>query len=288
MAEAKLSQLKSLPSLPEVAVRLLELIGDPSSSVSDLNKVMSKDPVLTATTLRIVNSSYHGLRHKVTALSHALTLLGFRTVKNIILTAAASGIFRKARPSPCFNPYAFMRHSVASAAVCRFLGNYSQSVDPETAFSVGLLEDIGKLVLNECFPEDYQKAVKLAKEKGVEVHVAERALWEFDHGTLGAMMGGHWKLPPSLCEAILHHHDLAGAADKGIAAICLLSNYICAIKKVPTADGVETAELSQEAWKPLKIDPAVLSLMLASIDPEMEEAEDLYNLVSAEGVAAAT
>ena len=282
LIESKLAGVRDLPSLPETTMSLLQLLSDPNTENDDINCTMARDPALTATVLRIVNSSYYGLRHKVASLLLALNILGFRTVKNIVLTAAAAGVFNHRNKTPQFSPQAFAKHSIAAAAICRFLAKFSRDIPPDLAFSVGLLHDIGKLAMDQTFPDEYSRSVKLAQNLGMPIHKAEEQVWGCNHAAVGAFLARRWKLPEELCEGIASHHDLAGAANRKLIACCYMADYVCAVKSLTTPDRFLPAELDRDAWTHLRLDSRVLPDLLAILDQEIREASLMFNVASLE------
>jgi len=274
--EEALSNVKNLPTLPALAVRLLELLNDPNSSVRNINDVMGKDPSLAATILRIVNSSYYGLRHHVTSLTHALSLLGYRAIKNVVLTAAASGLFRVRNCTPCFDATAFSLHSVASAATCRYVAHYSGAIDPETAYSLGLLHDIGKLTLDQCYPKEYFSAVMSARRQHKASYLLEREVCGYTHAEVGEALVRLWKLPDMLAGAIGRHHDDEAVGEDDLIAIAHIADYACYVKEYRAHDGFVAPELNPEAWRRLSLHADVLPDLFTSLDDEIKGAREMF------------
>ena len=271
-----LAGVKNLPTLPQVAVRLLELLNDPTSCIDDINKVMSKDTSLAATILRTVNSSYYGVRQRVSSLAHGLSLLGYRVVKNVVLTAAASGLFRVRKCTACFDENVFALHSVATAAICRYLAHFSGVADPELAYSVGLLHDIGKLTMDQCFSKEYFAAVTWAKENRKPAHVAEMTQCGYDHAQVGEALVRLWKLPEDIAEAIGLHHNTEAMVSQHLIAIMHLADYACCVKEYTSYDMFVPVELNHEVWKRLGLDADVLPHLFASLTKEIDAAREMF------------
>lgn len=279
--DSRLGQIDSLPALPEVATSLITMLGDPDTSILKIKDTMEKDPALVASILRTVNSAYYGVGKKVSTLRVALALLGFRTIKSIVLAASVDGIFKKKTRTQVLNNHAFASQSVASAAICRHLAIITDKADPEEAFSVGLLHNIGKLALDQCFPEEFTLAVELAREKSIAPYQAERETIGTDHAYAGRILAEHWRLPHSLCDAIGYHHQLDGSPCPNITAMCLLSRYFCSVKHLNDATDASSGHLDREAWALLQMDPASLPRLLSVVDQVIEEAQEMFALVRA-------
>ncbi len=282
LIEEHIAGVQDLPTLPETAATLIRMLGDPETETEEINRVMARDPALTATILRVANSSYYGLRHKVAGLPLALSILGYRTVRNIVLTAAAAGVFKRKNKTPQFSPQAFVKHSIASAAVCRFLAKFSKDIPPDLAFSAGLLHDIGKLVMDQCFPEEYTRAVAMARSEGIATHKAEEQAWGCDHAKVGSMLARHWTLPEELCDAIEWHHNISATPNRNLTACCYMADYVCTVKSLTTPDRVKPAELDRDAWSHLKLDPRIMPDLLTILDQEIQEATTMFSAALAD------
>lgn len=281
--ERIISRVKQLPALPEVAGRLMELLGDPGSSIEEVNALISRDPALTATIIKLVNSSYYGLRKQVASLSRALSLLGFRTVKNIVLTAAATGLFETSETSDLFHARDFARHSVAQAVVCRYLARYSGCCDPETAFAAGLLHDIGKLLTDIAFHDRYSQIAGLARRENITYYEAETEVWELDHAAIGALLAKYWHFPPLLCDAIRHHHSLEEESTRDISALNMLSDYFATVKKTPCPNSFGSPMINREVWGELRLETQALPALLRELQNEVGLANDIYLITAAAG-----
>ena len=88
------AEIKELPTLPQVAVTLMDLLDDPDTSAPEINRVMARDPSLAAKILRLVNSAYYGLANRVSSLNQATVMMGFKAVKSVALSASVMGLFK--------------------------------------------------------------------------------------------------------------------------------------------------------------------------------------------------
>ena len=277
--DSRLAQISKLPALPEVATALITMLGNPDTNILEIKETMEKDPGLVANILRTVNSAYYGVGKNIATLKMALALLGFRTVKSIVLTATAAGVFRTKTKTQALDTHVFASQSVASAAICRHLASTTGKADVEEAFSVGLLHNIGKLALDQCFPDEFTKAVDLAREKSIPAYQAERETTGTDHAYAGRMLAEHWRLPPSLCDAIGHHHQLDGSPCPEVTAMCLLSRYFCSVKHLNDATDATTAPINRDAWTLLQMGPAALPQLLSVADKVIEDAQEMFAMV---------
>ncbi len=268
--------VRDLPALSPVAVRLMELLHSPQSSMVEISEVLSREPSLTTSVLRYVNSSQYGLSNRVSSLSHALCLLGFRAVRNIVLTAAVADLFRKPPRSPCMNMSLFAVHSIAAAVVARRLASYTNIGEPEQSYTLGLLHDIGKLVLDQCYPDDYLRAIAFARRSHQPSWMSERSLIGYDHAAVGAALAETWKLPPDIVEGIRRHHETQAAVENELYLIAHITEYVCWVKGYRCHDAFAAPELNEAAWRRLHLDARALTHLLSALDIEIQSACEMF------------
>jgi len=195
---------KTLPSLPLTVVALGEAVQDERCTVDRVLGILSKDPSLSATLLRLANSALYATSDSVMDLRTAVLRLGFDAVANLGTGAA---VIRTLKGGNHLDALKLWQHSVAvgltAKGVCILARRHGQA---ETAFLCGLLHDIGKIALDTCFPEDYTGVLKAVAEGAAFVD-AERALLGMDHAEAGALLAADWSFPESIVDVIRDHHD---------------------------------------------------------------------------------
>lgn len=195
---------RTLPSLPMTVVALGEAVADDRCTVDRILGILSKDPPLSATMLRLANSVMYGGDQAVRDLRSAVLRLGFEALLNLGRTAS---VIRTLRGSKHLDPVQLWQHSVAVALVCKGICRMiRQNHQGEAAFMAGLLHDIGKIALDLCFPEEYGPVVE-AIRGGSHAIDAERELVGVTHPEVGAELALQWNFPDSLRDAIRLHHD---------------------------------------------------------------------------------
>ena len=202
---------RNLPALPAAVLELLDMLGRDDVETHALAAKISLDPALAAKTLRLANSSFYGMARHVTSLSEAASVLGLRTVRTVVTTAALTGSIA-APVCEGFDFNAFWRHAV-SAAVGSKLVAIATGVDSEAAFTAGLLHDIGRLVLAAGFPQRYEEVLAHGDARGIELGDREHQLLGIDHAAVGALVAEHWRFPKPIVDAIAGHHALPTGAD---------------------------------------------------------------------------
>lgn len=243
-AEVVLAQIESLPTLPAVAVRLLELTTSDRSSAREVIQAVESDQSLSARLLALVRRA--GLGVNVSTVERAVVLLGFDAVRNLVLSVQIFDTFshRKERTGARFNRVEFWKHSLAVGCAAKLLAEellkapasrpgarrehgrpgqpepYAAELAgraayamrcapprPEEAFICGLLHDIGKVVLDACFPKSYDRIVARVDDRAGCIADAEREAFGLDHALAGSRLASHWKLPAMIAESIWLHHN---------------------------------------------------------------------------------
>ena len=201
LVEQVLDQIEHLPTLPQVVANLLSITESPSVDAMKLSKAL--DQSLATKVLKVANSAFYGKR-MVSTISQGIVVIGFDAVKEIILTTSLFHTFHDTRDIQALQP--LWQHSLECAMIAKRLAwIYRYEILDEAYFS-GLIHDIGKLVIQQYFPEADQQIQKLTKE-GVESLEAEKQILSITHAEIGGEMVQRWNFPASLVDAVNHHHD---------------------------------------------------------------------------------
>jgi HD-like signal output (HDOD) protein len=214
---AALKKAERLQVFPPIAAKIQAIAENPDSTVKDLEEVVSLDAALSARILSLANSPLLGLSRSVATLRHALFLLGLDMVRGIALGLAAVSMQDANKP--------FRRqiwwHSIRTASATRILLNQAGGrAAAGEGFIVGLLHDIGKLILLEI--DEARYAPLLQQHRGdSRLAAAEQEVFDFDHAQLGAACLRRWNLPPATCVLIERHHIADFAGEQALAAAAL-------------------------------------------------------------------
>ena len=201
----KVQNIIQLPALPAIAVEVASLIDNPNTSVSRITQVISADQVLTAKVLKIANSPFYGFQKKISTLDFAIMVLGFDSLKEILISVSLISAFKK-RQDKYFNSREFWEHSLASGIAARTLARQLGYRISGESFIAGLLHDIGILVTHQYFYEDYKRIVETVTEGKATFEDTEQGVLFATHGEIGGWLAERWNLPDQLIEAIKFHH----------------------------------------------------------------------------------
>lgn len=233
------NHIDRMPSLSTTVTKVLEICNRPDTSPKDLNQVISLDPVLTGQVLKLINSAYYSLPNKITTLTRAIIMLGLNTVKNLALSTTILGTMRTQVSSQSLQMDHFWTHSICVGVMAKAIAGVKgiPTMLREEAFVAGLLHDLGKVVLSDCFGRQYVLAMKTARTDQCSLRAAETEIFGFDHGLTGGMISKKWQLNNNITDALSHHHEPATITeeDRELVAIVALANMYANIYDFGTA-----------------------------------------------------
>jgi HD-like signal output (HDOD) protein len=201
-----LKEIKSLEPFPQAAMRVLELSSRDEVVPRDLIAVIETDAAMTARVLKLSNSAYYGFRREIAAISEAGNLLGVSALVNLVLTSCAGRSFRGGNGGVGQELERAWEQSVSNALAASLLARLSGSVDRNRAYTAGLLQNIGQVVL-ERFLQREEQEISRHVANGTPRIAAEREVLGLDHAEVGARLCERWNFPDVLVDAVRHHHE---------------------------------------------------------------------------------
>ena len=224
--QEKLKQVDKMAPLPSLAMEIIEICNNPKSTARNLAEIVKRDQALTARLLKIVNSAYYNFYRKISDINRAIVILGLEEVKNISL-AACLIILYPSRQSPYFNNDEYWRHAFGTAHITKSMAKFCPGLPPEDAFTMGLLHDFGKVLLDQNFGEIFDTILKIAATRKQPLHLVSRELIKINHADIGGLVGESWKLPIPLIKAIRYHHEPYLSFEDTHVNLVHLANYFC-------------------------------------------------------------
>lgn len=252
--EKIISELPNLPSMPHIIFEALAIIGNPKSSIRQLSRVISRDLSITTQILKMVNSSYYGFSTSITTIHQAMALLGFDNVKGVIFGAATKPMLTT------YSGRTLWVHSIRCAVGCQIISRGLGMGDPDEAFVVGLLHDIGKTVM-EIFDRNRMKELNNLVASGADPMYMERTMFGFLHTEAGAALATKWKLPQVLVDCIRYHHNPQDADGLPLAQIVYVANCLTHEKETfPMLDPEIAEYLDFEITNPTDVREQIFEL----------------------------
>ena len=224
---AILSKVKSFPTMPGAGAKMLALLEEPDTTISEIEDVLRYDPGLTANVLKLANSAYFGVPSKIGSLKQAVILLGLKRLMQLVVASCVSAIMDKSVPGYDLPAGDMWRHSIAVSLAAEALVKNKKKIKTEDFFTPALLHDVGKLVLG-AFVKEELEAIESIAAKGVPFVVAENMILGTDHAEIGARILSHWNLPADIINAVRWHHD-PDSSDVSNAQVDVvyLANLLC-------------------------------------------------------------
>lgn len=199
-------QSPRLPSLPTIALEVIDLVQQKDVNIKQIAHTISHDPALSSRILKIVNSSFYGQAHTVSTITHALVVLGLNSVKTLALGfSLVSNI--KDSAADGFDLMKFWKHSLFSAAAAKKIAAQAGIAQQEEVFLGALLQDLGQLALSQTLGPKYHQVIAPAGADRGNALELERQAFDTDHAEIGGALADHWKLPPVLAVPIRHHEE---------------------------------------------------------------------------------
>lgn len=223
-----LNRVATLPPLPDTLYRLVRVVGDPASSLTQIVDVIRYDQTLTAEVLRLCNSAYFGLARTIESLDDAVRLLGTVKVLQLVIAAHTRALLAKPQTGYGLPSGALWLHSVAVALAGQQLARPMRLGQGGLLFTAGLLHDVGKVVLNEFVAQEYAEISQRVASRHITFTEAEEEVLGFTHPEVGARLAEAWSLPAAIVHCIRYHHepDAAPKPDPLVDAVHL-ADAIC-------------------------------------------------------------
>lgn len=204
--KARIEQSGNLPTLPGVVARIIEMVDNEQTTARQLGAEIAKDQVVSAKVLKLVNSGFYGFSQPISTIPHAVAMLGFDTVKSLVLSSGVLEMMDNALPG-------LWEHSLACARACTLLANEADLEDPEEVGVIGLLHDLGKVILCQSLPEDFARIRQRADRGDMLFVQSETDVLGSHHGEIGAWLLERWALPAKLTVPIADHHSFRPTHD---------------------------------------------------------------------------
>ncbi len=267
-------------TLPQVALKVMEIANDPESEVADLTLVVEGDAPLASKVLRIVNSAAYAVRGKMTSLEQAVAYLGFNQVRNVAVTLSVSKIFKSTKVIGPYERSMLWRHLVSVGLCARLIASRCRLSDFEDAFLVGLLHDLGVVLEDQYVHKPFCRVMESLTAAGSLVDT-EQAILGFDHTKIGHRMAKRWKFPEVVQAGIRYHHNSHEYDGDGAMIVrCVdVANFLCTVKGV-TSIGMRLVAPPHKAVKALNLSKDDLKVLMLDLEEECRQNQPLFEVSS--------
>jgi len=284
-----IKRVRDLSTLPEVIKKIVELTRDPNVTIAKVEEAVSTDPVISTRLLRIVNSAYYSFFREITSIRQAIVVLGLDATKNLVYGTSIITAFGRRSTIERFPFEGFWQFSVATGNISRTLSSLLDYQFYQEAFLAGLVHDIGKIVLANYRPAQFEEAIKKAHEEGMPLRQAEEDILGFNHSDVGQRLAVRWRLPRLLEEVIAFKENPSEAVEySDVTCIVRLAALLCQAHGIGI-NGEPDVEINlqqDEAWRLLSERNNLLEALdferfSSSLDEEVEKVEGFVQAIFA-------
>jgi HD-like signal output (HDOD) protein len=277
-------EISHIATLPEITLRIVELVENPKSTAQDLHKVISNDPALCARILKVVNSSFYGLPGQIGSINRAIVMLGLNAVKNIAIAASLAKLFRGGELTPNFSAKSLWVHSVVTAATAKMLSDRLGFAVSDEAFLSGLIHDIGIMVEMQY---DRARLIDVVQKVGgdaqgvpaADMIAIEESLFGANHQQFGAGLCAKWKFPSNFANVTGFHHRPMDAAAEVRTLPCIV--YIADRLAAEVGQGfrldLPSTEVDPAVMEALKLTTEMLNQLRADLPEALKSVESMLS-----------
>lgn len=266
-----LARVRAVYSLPQTFHRLNEVVQDPNSSMGDIGDVLLADQALSARILQLANSSFYGFPTHIETVSHAVTMIGAEQMIALVQGTCVASLFRNV-PRDTVDMESFWKHSIATGLTARLIASRRREPNTERFFLLGLLHDIGRLVIYQHLPAEASTMIKTAANERILLVEAERKVVGFDHALVGHELLKLWKLPARLCEPIkLHHQPREQSLYPIEAAVLHVADVVVNSQRIGGSGERFTPPLHAPYWDMVGLAPENLGPLLKEMQRQLTE-----------------
>jgi len=260
--ESIIRGITKVSSLPTIFVKLDEAMENPRSTNKDYAVIINEDTAMAVRLLRIANSALYNFPAKIETVSHAITIIGSKQLRDLLLACSVIKMFDDI-PEEFVSMELFWRHSIAVGVTARILAGMRRENNVERFFVAGLLHDIGRLILFTETTKQMQHIVKETKERQQLLFKIEKELMGFDHAKLGGLLLKTWKLPNRLIDAVQYHHAPMNSKTHPVeASIVHLADIIVNALQLGTTGEHLVPPLNDQAWGLLNLEKDTLATVV--------------------------
>lgn len=262
------ARFKTLPAFPKALQKVLELLRRSDVQINHIARAVEADSALALRVLRTANSPFYGSQGGVTGVRDACRVLGMKTVRNVAMATMALQQF-PVTVDGALSRRELWRHGIAVGAAARALARHAKC-DGETAFTAGLLHDIGRLALEACFPQVYPQALHHQQANGLLLRDAERLVFGLDHCAAGAELARVWQLPQAITDAVAGHHPGEYSGRTEFGDLVHIADVLCKALGQGSSGELRVDVLAAPALVRLSITVEQLGEWLPEIDAQVD------------------
>lgn len=276
--QSAIRELGQIATLPEITLKVVKLVDDPESTVSELGALIAHDPALGARILKIVNSGFYGVPGQIASISQAIRLIGLNALKIIAIGASLKKLVRGGHIGTSFNARDLWTHCIAVAAGSKMLARRMGIPVTDEVFLVGLIHDIGILVeLQVCRSQLIEAIEATNADDAVSFREAEVRALGATHEQFGAALCRAWRFPVCFADVAKFHHRPLEAPSRSDVLPCIVhtADIIAARLHIGFTRTVDATDIEPAVLERLSLDEAAVGKVMAELPEATEEAVGL-------------
>jgi len=279
IVDSAIGRIGEIATLPEVTVKIIQIVEDPKATAKELHTIIKHDPALSAKILKVVNSAFYGLPGQISSIDRAIVLLGLSAIKNISIAMSMTRMFRAGKPVEGIDGMEVYRHSLAVATACRILTKLQGRPSLEESFLAGLLHDLGLLVERQAFPQQTQEIMKRFNAAPKSFVQIEKEVLGADHQMFGQGLAAKWRFPRVLRTAIGYHHQPMELApeNRELAALVNAADILASRAGVGFTASAWGEQISDEVLQCINLQRADVEAITEQIPGEVASTEALFS-----------
>jgi HD-like signal output (HDOD) protein len=272
----KIENVEEFPTLPTIYYKLVEALSDTSTTIKDVSNLVSTDIVLSIKLLKIVNSSIYSLNTKINSIDKAIFHLGFRELKNIILSTKIVEAFSDLYSTSKFDLVEFWKHSIAVGVISRIIANELRQKNLDEYFLSGITHDIGKLLIYKIVGSHYNKVFTLMEIERISLLEAEKKIYGFNHQEVGMRLAENWKLDTNIINVIGYHSEgLVGSNYNQLLGVIHISNILAKLMKFGNSGCNIIKQPNHLLWRRIDILNLDKASFVSKIKTDYEQAKEI-------------
>jgi putative nucleotidyltransferase with HDIG domain len=227
-AEELLNQFEEFKTIPQIAMRVCQLIAKEHSTIREIEEVLRLDPILVSRLLRMVNSAYYGIRYRVEGIAKAVVFIGLKNLRNLVVIDTMKDCFLREEAGLSFSHKHLWIHCTAVGVCAQMISRRLLGTTGEDAFLAGILHDIGLIIEDQLQATPFQTVMQRYRDGDQSIVEEEHTVMGTDHCVVGGLLATRWKFPEEVKAAIVEHHTICAqeAELTRLPAIVQIAHYL--------------------------------------------------------------
>ncbi len=277
----KLTAISDLPTLPQVAQKILQMTQNPDTNLLRLSGLIQEDPAIMGKVLKLANSSFYGFPKKITCISQALIILGFSQLRNLIMTISVLNIGKNKKHNKInFDVQPLWVHSLGTGIIAQSIARFYNHPAADTLYIAGVLHDIGKVISFLHLSTFFTEIITHQKQQNCLLYESEMEILGFGHEQIGCWLLEQWNLPPEIVNPIRYHHQpFEAKGDKMPAHILHLSDIVTRALMVGNGGDNSIPYINDLTWSDLDLNNKTLEQLVNKSYESINNASDFFTFL---------